>query len=227
MQFLLTSQANFTLTKACIELNPKLESIISKQRLGRYLTAAAFDPDRTLALYAWNMKIGAAFFPLFSAAEVALRNRVSARLCDVFGAVWWTHPVFTELLGSKGKGIVLRAVRQLDQQGLPIDSGRVTASLSFGFWENMLLPKYSAALWNPLHPHFPDFPERFDQAMLFDRIGGVCTLRNRISHHEPIFDRNISGDYTKTMELIGWLSNEKAVWIRPHCEVMALLRRKP
>jgi len=208
-------------------LNSKLEEIISKQRLGPYLTAAAFDPDRTLELYAWNMKVGAAFFPLFAAAEVALRNRIAAPLCDVYGATWWGNPAFILLLGKTGKGIVLRAVTKINQKGLIVDSGRLTADLSFGFWEKMLLPKYAADLWSPLYPHFPDFPGHLNQVDLFDKIGEICALRNRISHHEPIFHRNISSDYSKSMELIRWLSQDKARWIKPHCEVMALLRLKP
>ena len=173
------------------------------------------------------MKIGAAFFPLFSAAEVALRNLIAARLHAVYGVDWWGNPALILLLGGRGKGIVLRAVKKLELRGVPVDDGRLTAELSFGFWENMLLPKYSVDLWTPLHPHFPDLPDQFSQADLFDRIAEICSLRNRISHHEPIFDRDLSRDYARTMDLIRWLCIAKAEWIKPHCDVMTLLRRKP
>jgi len=205
----------------------RLEAIISAQRLGSYLEPVAFKPERALALYAWNMKIGAAFFPLFCALEISLRNLIVTRMTAVYGASWWTDAGFFDALGKKGKGIVLRAANSVEQQGHVLNSGRITAELSFGFWENMLLPKYADGLWTPLHPYFPDLPNTVDQAGLFARIGETRTLRNRISHHEPIFQRDISKDYARTLELIRWLSDVKATWIKPHCDVAALLRRKP
>jgi hypothetical protein len=57
-----------------------LEDIISAQRLGPYRKAACQDLDRALQLYAWNMKIGAGFPPLFCAVEFGLRNLIVRRL---------------------------------------------------------------------------------------------------------------------------------------------------
>ncbi len=103
----------------------------------------------------------------------------------------------------------------------------MTAELSFGFWENMLLPKYAASLWTPLHPHFPDLPQAIDQATFYSCCDDLRSLRNRISHHEPIFRRNISQDYANCMKFIGWLSSAKEKWIKPHCDVMQIMRQKP
>lgn len=208
-------------------MTAKLEAIISKERLGTYFQAAAFDVDRALRLYVWNMKLSAAFLPLLCSAEICLRNLVSARLAAAFEPVWWRDPAFLLLLGGKGKGIVKRAEGKIIKHGNVVTSGRITAELSFGFWEGMLLEKYQAPLWAPLHPHFPDIPDQVDQAELHTKCGVVRELRNRISHHEPIFRRNISQDYSDCLTLIKWLSPEKAAWIKPHCQVASLIRQKP
>ena len=205
----------------------ELEIIISPERLGTYLKSAAFDKHRALALYAWNMKVSAAFMPLFSSVEICLRNLVVARMTAIFGACWWQEAAFLNILGSEGKGIVKRAERKIVKRGTVVNGGRMTAELSIGFWEKMLLPKYETALWAPLHDCFADLPAQIDLALLYVRCGSVRELRNRISHHEPIFQRNISQDYADCLELTSWLSAAKAAWIRPHCDVMAVLRQKP
>lgn len=204
-----------------------LEAIISPERLGTYMKAVGHDRDRALAMYALNMKLSASFMPLFSSAEICLRNLAMARITAVYGPAWWQSPAFFAILGSRGKGIVKRAENQITHRGTPVGSGRMTAELSFGFWENMLLPKYQQDLWSPLHHTFTDLPAPVDQAQLYAKCGVIRELRNRISHHEPIFQRNISQDYADCLQLISWLSAAKAVWIKPQCDVMAVLRRKP
>lgn len=204
-----------------------LEAMISPDRLGTYRKAVGHDLDRALALYAWNMKLSASFMPLLGSAEICLRNLAMSRMTTVFGPQWWQSNAFLDILGTKGKGIVKRAEKKITTSGNPVDSGRMTAELTFGFWQNMLLPKYQTAVWSPLHDNFPDLPAHVDQTALFNKCGIVRDLRNRISHHEPIFQRNISQDYAECLELISWLSTAKSVWIKPHCNVMALMRQKP
>lgn len=212
---------------ACLKMYSKLETAISAERMGTYLIAAGFSEELAMALYAWNMKLSASFMPLFCSAEVCLRNRVEPRLADVFGPIWWEDSDLHEQLGGSGWRVVQDARRAIQRLGVPVTRGRMTAELSFGFWENMLLPKYQTFLWSPIHPLFPDLSATVDQAALFGRCTAVRALRNRIAHHEPIIQRNITQDFADCLGLIGWLSNDMAAWIKPHCDVMRLLRQKP
>ena len=172
-----------------------LESIISRERLGAYLAATGFDRERALRLYAWNMRIAAAFFPLLGAAEICSRNLIAARLEAVYGAVWWRNGQLHTTMGKRGKGIVLRAADKITDSGKPETPGRVISELSFGFWVNMLLSKYDPVLWAPLHLSFPDLPLDVDRPGFHARLLQVQSLRNRIGHHEPIFTRNLTRDY--------------------------------
>ncbi len=208
-------------------MSPTLEAIISPERLSTYRKAGGHDVARALDLYAWNMKISASFMPVLSSAEICLRNLIVPQLTSVFGTTWWQSQALFTILGGKGKGIIKRAENKITAHGNPVDGGRMTAELSFGFWQNMLLPKYKTPLWSSLHSSFADLPARIDQAGLHRKCGIVRELRNRISHHEPIFQRNISQDYADCLELTSWLSTAKARWIKPHCNVMTLLRQKP
>ena len=204
-----------------------LESIISRERLGTYLAATGFDRERALNLYAWNMRIAAAFFPLLGAAEICSRNLIAARLEAVYGAIWWRSSQLHTTMGKRGKGIVLRVADKITDSGKPETPGRVIAELSFGFWVNMLLYKYDPVLWAPLHPHFPELPTDVDRTGLHLRLLQVQSLRNRIGHHEPIFARNLTQDYADCLGLVRWMNAEKAAWIAPHCDVMRLMRAKP
>jgi hypothetical protein len=149
------------------------------------------------------------------------------RLSEVFGETWWQDRDFEALLGKRGKGIVLRAASDISKRGNIPTSGRMTAELSFGFWTNMLLPKYREPLWNALQDFFPDVPPSLQQSHLHERCEYVRDFRNRISHHEPIFKRNLSSDYSRCVELLRWLGPDKAAWIKPQLDTMKILREKP
>jgi hypothetical protein len=204
-----------------------LESIISSQRLGPYLLASSFDLKRAIALYGWNMQLCAAFLPLLSSAEVCLRNRVVDQLCVILGPDWWLYAATRLPIGPEGIKKLKMAERAILKKGNAVDGGRLTAELSFGFWDGMFLPKYEAVLWQDIHVRFPDLPPTTTLAVLHARCVHVRELRNRIFHHEPIFQRNISQDYAYCLELIRWLHAAKADWIKPQCNVMSLMRTKP
>ena len=201
-------------------------NIISQERLTKYMIAAGGDPEVALAIYGWNIQISEAFFPLLSAAEVCLRNTVSARLIQVYGHKWWDKPQFHLLIRKRGKGIVLRTQNRLARKG-PVTSGKMIAELSFGFWVQMLKPETEAALWAPMHASFSDLPRTITYAQFYERCNQVKEFRNRIFHHEPIIERDILYEYGKILELITWISSDKGKWIKKYSRVATVARSKP
>ena len=201
-------------------------SIISQERLTKYMIAAGGDSEVALAIYGWNIQISEAFFPLLSAAEVCLRNTISARLIQVYGHRWWNKSAFHLLIGGTGKGIVLRARNNLVRKG-PVTSGRMIAELSFGFWVQMLKQENVAALWTPIHASFADLPEAVTYAQFYERCDEVKEFRNRIFHHEPIIERDILYEYSKILGLITWISSDKGEWIKKYSRVATVARSKP
>ncbi|WP_201272636.1 MULTISPECIES: hypothetical protein [Sinorhizobium] len=53
------------------------------------------------------------------------------------------------------------------------------------------------------------------------------TFRNRIAHHEPIFDRHLAADYASLQQVAGWISTETQFWINHYSRVPALLAQSP
>lgn len=201
-------------------------SIISQERLTNYRIAAGGDEEFALALYGWNIQISEAFFPVLSAAEVCLRNTVSSRLIQAYNHQWWNNEQFHLQIGNAGKGIVLRARRKLTRSG-PVTSGRMIAELTFGFWVTMLKELHRPVLWENLHISFADLPESVTYDQFYYRCNEVREFRNRVFHHEPIINCDILLEYSKTLELIAWISSEKGDWIKNYSRVPVVARTKP
>ena len=201
-------------------------NIISQERLTKYLRAAGFDQERALALYGWNIQISEAFFPVLGASEVCLRNIISARLVALYGQTWWDDQAFLTQIRNSGTRIVKTARDKLKTKG-SVTSGRMTAELNFGFWCNMLLPRHEPVFWPDLHASFSDLPATVTYDRLYRRCDAVRDFRNRVFHHEPILHLNITKEYSQIIELITWLSPDKAKWIKPYSRVMVVARQKP
>lgn len=208
-----------------------LSRSISSERLGTYLTAAGHDHGRALALYIWNARLGEAIHTPIQAVEVGLRNNVGLALVEQFGAEWWREAGFAKLLN----GIDVRRLADLEQvrrrltkRGITVVTGQVVAGLSFGFWVALLQKRYNPVLWSRhLGTAFPNLPPDRTRADLAARARTVADLRNRITHHEPIFRNDISKDFSEMMLLLEWMCPETHRWIRPHCRVPEVMRRKP
>jgi hypothetical protein len=201
-------------------------NIISQERLTKYMTAAGGDAEFALEIYGWNIQISEAFFPILSAAEVCLRNTVSARVIQEYGYQWWENAQFHSLIGPTGKGIVLRTRNKLSKDGV-VTSGRMIAELTFGFWVQMLRAENVPDLWTPLHTHFADLPATVSYDEFYSRCDEVAKFRNRIFHHEPIIQRDILREYGKILELTKWTSADKGEWIQKYSRVATVARTKP
>ena len=197
-------------------------------RLGTYLIASGHDADRALSLYLWNAKMGEAFHLPLQSFEVGLRNRLSDGIEAVFGRDWWCDVAFAKKAGEKRMNDIDVVIRRLNSKGITPDTGQLVAGLSFGFWIAMLHGRHNRAIWSAtLAQAFPHLPSGIDRRKLHARAMEIANFRNRISHHEPIFKRNLSLDYGRCMEAVKWLCPVKAAWIKPHCRVSAMIRAKP
>jgi len=89
------------------------------------------------------------------------------------------------------RAAVGRAKDTLVKQAKPLEAGRMVAELSFGFWTSLLDVRYerSNVLWpHLLRPTFPRMRNRDRKRKTISaRINSIRLLRNRVSHHEPIW----------------------------------------
>ncbi len=160
--------------------------------------------------------------------EVALRNSVGKALVSQFGLEWWKSETLLGLFDRERTADLQLAEKRIVARKRPLEGDQLVASLSFGFWVGLLQPRYNPPIWGRhLRRCFPHLPITETRGSLFEAARDISFLRNRISHHEPIFKRDLSKDFATTMTLLRWISPATHDWVKPHCRVPQLLRAKP
>jgi Abi-like protein len=202
--------------------------VISTDRFGTYLSAAGHDQERALRLYLWNAQLGEAFHTPIQAVEVGLRNSINTGLTNTFGPHWWKNKDLEKILDEERRADLVQVQQRIRNRDLALSTGQVVAGLSFGFWVGILHRRYNPPIWGgQLRIAFPDFPQERGRKSLHSRVRDVATLRNRISHHEPLIGRDTLADFSNLMTLLEWICPPKANWIRPHCRVPEIVRQRP
>ena len=225
-------------------LTVEIQQILSPERFGTYLTECDNNVDSACELYLWNMRVSSAFFPWLSAAEVMLRNRIHLALSKAHGPAWpWANGFERTLPRPKNHGFSLleelQNTRKKHQRGF--QTGKVIADLKFAFWQQMLKKNQEHPLWNKyLYTTFPNLDRGLgtsaNREAVYQRIEQIRKLRNRIAHHEPIFNRNLNDDYQNivaliatccSLDVIQWLNSNRypAGFSLPYLEF--LLQHQP
>lgn len=169
------------------------------ERFDRYLMATGGRHLDAIVKYRWNIELSEALLPSLQVAEFTLRNALhqamSAKYAPDDG--WWFDATFEgkPILQSRDRDKVETAKMQLLVANKRITSARLVSELSFGFWVELLNSSYSKPIVIPaLGTTLSRLPTAKKQlGWLRDTYGRFRDLRSRISHLEPIFDRQDLG----------------------------------
>jgi hypothetical protein len=179
---------------------------LSQTRLETYRPLGGSDLDM-LTNYFWNIDLAEALVPSLHAAELALRNSIHAAPTNLNGMdMWFYQPGLFE---TSQLGEFARALLNVSKKGTPT-SGRLVASLMFGFWVSMLNSPYEQRLWATihyalLHTVFPNAPG--SRKEISDRFVMIKDLRNRVMHYEPIWnDTQLFTKHYEIHDAIRWIS---------------------
>jgi hypothetical protein len=185
---------------------------LSRDRLTPYLSVAKGDFIAAILLYEHNTKVSEALYGVLQGLEIAFRNACHSTIADGMSQPnWYDKP---GLLDTKEANTLTEAKTNISRRNKYLTPGRVVAELTLGFWVRLLSPQYEKRLWvHHIHKAFSGM-FRKDRQAAFDRMEKIRKLRNRIAHHETIFDRNLPVDYDEIMEAIGWICPVTASWIR-------------
>lgn len=212
-----------------------LKRSLSPERLAPYLTHAAGDKQLALKFYLWNARLSKAFLYPLHVAEITVRNAMHGALSSIYGGPTWIlcngFPLTLESQNA-WKNAQRRLIARRTRQGnsSPITPNDMVATLTFDFWSNLFRFDYDTEWSQPglLRTVFPNLPENFGRPDIQSQVATVNNLRNRIAHHEPIYnDRNISEYNGKILELIAWRCKLTKNWVRAHSTVVAVLRAPP
>jgi hypothetical protein len=76
------------------------------------------------------------------------------------------------------------------QAQIPVSDGKVIAELTLFFWKRMFSEDYEHALWKPsLKRIFPNIALR--RADVAKQLEVIYQTRNRLAHHEPVYERRL------------------------------------
>lgn len=214
-------------------MDQHIKDALSAPRIGTYETATTGVPalPAALALYAWNAQISAAMLVPLHICEVVIRNAVSDALTAEHGAQWPWAQALERSLPAPSRGFNPKEELRRARSGKP-STGQVIADLKFVFWQKMFTGRFDGRIWNPhLFVVLPNLDRSKSvqslRKTIHDDLEVLRELRNRIAHHEPIFQRNLQLDLTKIEELIAFRCIDTAAWMLANQEVQTLITTKP
>lgn len=181
-----------------------LERAISSSRLGPYQQEGA-DEFQTFGLYLWNIELCQNLYPALNILEIALRNSIHNAAAEAFDDEYW----FLSRLAGPEKSRVDAAVQSLRNQGPVQSPGEILALLTLGFWVSLFNSRYEKNLWPLLlRPAFPEMPRELrTRQHIFDRLDAIRKLRNRVFHHEPVWNSPaLLQRHAEIIRFIGWIS---------------------
>lgn len=201
-------------------VNTALQISFSRQRLTKYLAVSNDDIDIALKLYEENTRLSEAFYTPLQCLEICLRNRVHQNLSGRHGSDWFSNG--SVQLSAISQQMVADALRDLRNPAV-VDPGAVVAELKFAFWVGLLGPHYAPTLWRQsLHQVFRAAGgQRRD--VVHQRFNAIRRFRNRIMHHEPIFDKPLLQIHGEIIEAIDWMCRETSDWGAHHSRLEYVL----
>ena len=194
--------------------------------MSRYVTACNGDTKRAMTLYRLNLKLSQELFTGISCFEIGLRNAIDSCYLIHSGNNWLRNATLSG--GMFDTPNCIRTKRLIDNNlqklGLNHSHSKLIAEMDFGFWRYLFAqPQYFAGRQKLLQI-FPAKPRstpsfQYNQAFIFNQLGLINEIRNRIAHHEPICF--ISGQavksttyvrqhYTHILQLFQWMSIDEA-----------------
>ena len=188
-----------------------IEHFLSSQRLTPYLLLADNDKRKAIRLYERNTDLSEALYGILQGLEIALRNSIHHTMSantgreDWFDAIAFAYPQTEQLSSAK---------KALTQQSKPLETGRIIAELSFGFWTSLLGPSYSNKIWFPLKLWMAFPAKSCGRKETYKRLDKIRLLRNRVAHHESILARNLRQDVLEITEVISWICPTTSEWVK-------------
>jgi len=201
-----------------------LQQLLSVERFETFLKNTDSNYEEAVNLYIWNIAISSSLWGNFHLLEVSLRNLMSREITIATGRTdWWSSNIAFD---EDTKIIIQKAVTSAKKRHPhSLEHGHVVAEFGLGFWVVLLSNRYHARLWEPiLRKSFSDFNGR--RKDIHRALEQLRKLRNRVAHHEPIYNRNLADDYKLIQWLLGLMDPEVGQWINSQSRFVRLFEIK-
>jgi len=212
-----------------------VEKLVSKPRLNRYLVACVYSKTRAEELYAANLKISQAFYPVLNLFEIILRNKIQDRLSIHFKNTDWITTEKTGFMNDHtlGKNIgtrkesgfylkkqVEKAEKKLGKKSGATTTGKVIAEQTLGFWTTLFEPRHYKLIGGSLIHCFPHRPTGVNRNPISGKLQNIRGFRNRVYHNEPICFNGSNIDFSTAenvkndiYELLAWIDVNAKLYV--------------
>ena len=196
--------------------NAEIVQALSPVRLSSYRKTSQTDVE-TLATYKKNVQLSMALYPVVQQFEVVLRNQLERVLVRTYGSQWYISTSFIQTLDPWARNELQKTVAKLTRNNPSTHSGAIVSESIFGFWTALFGVHYNQTIWfnhdRDLFP-FATTQQRHIQQIRTD-LKVIRELRNRIAHHEPIWqDKDLLVKYQSMVRLLEWMNPQVALWLR-------------
>lgn len=179
---------------------------LSSERLQTYLNLCQ-DRQQALCLYQKNMALSASFLAPLQICEVVLRNAIANALTFVHGQNWFKNHLLIKNLLPVWRKELQKALKQL---GNHTTQSVLIPNLGFAFWQSFLTKRFDGVLWNKaFFVVFSNAPKKSvadNRLFLHQSLDEIRKFRNRIAHHEPIFNKNHRQIYQNIITAVSFCS---------------------
>jgi len=148
--------------------------------------------DRVLTQYHANILLSEAMIPCLHYFEVCLRNCIDQVIQENYSKNWLVKPPYKLMISDKYIKKIEALLKMGEEKRKIQTHDDILAQMGFGFWCSFFQPKYDPILWHrkdALKNIFPNL-SRIDRkrSQIEKKILKIKQIRNRIAHHEPIWD---------------------------------------
>lgn len=190
---------------------------LSPEKLETYRQSQFDTYEQLIERYYKNLKLSESFYTALSLLEVTLRNQIYNAIVKNFNPsadepFEWLLSEYKkqQLLHDDEHKLLLEAIDRLKRPVykngvktvIKITEGKIIAELTFGFWVHLLSKKYRFSIYTHKPKVFDDIFPYYDSLIgihptkhrfeyikrIYAKLRVILKLRNRISHHEPIFN---------------------------------------
>ena len=205
---------------------------MQQERVERYLAAAERDLGQAFRLYLWNCALCEAFHVPLHFAEITTRNAMQRGLASAFGEEWYENRTFQSILDRRFEEELRSATEgEMAQHNGDFTAHHATSALTFGFWEHIATKRFKRTVWRRgvtvVFRGFPQMPPGQAIELLHGKIESVRRWRNRIAHHNAIFDKGPHQKFQDSIELIKYVCADTADYVNSISRVSDVINSRP
>ena len=195
----------------------QLEKWFSKQRFRKFLQYTSNDVVQAEQLYIDNIMLSEALYPVLSVFEVSFRNSVHQQLSYFYDRDDW-YEAWRNSYDDLSKLVkrIDEAIAEIKKRDEEVNTGKVIAEMSLGFWVSMFNVSYERILWKPLRLCFKNLSKsRRKRHPVSANLNKIRKLRNRVYHYEPICwnQDTLKQGYDIIITTLGWLDTDLPKWV--------------